>query len=454
MTFLNTVRFIIINLIFITSHLSIMSQEEAIEQLNQTLIPLKTVEASNGFDDLQPLKETLKDAQIVGLGEATHGTSEFFKAKHRMLEFLVTEMGYRAIVMEDSYANAMIINRYVLGESARLDSLMMFNLMRPWATEEVRSMVEWMRTYNQTVTHTNKIYFLGCDMQYFQAPVESLIDYLMKRDLVSPTLTANIEKTHSFSLSQSSKAEKKQMAKIMEAITSEVNESLSTLPAASSIDEQLIRYNVRILEQCADFMKMQVPWSSMKRDRYMAENINKLSQVLQLKLVVWAHNMHIAKGSGEYKKKTMGMHLSELWGKKYYALGFGFNQGQFAASNSQTRSLEVFDAPPTRYDASDAFFAKAHHPNFIIDFRNIKENTALAPFIHDKTVSRTIGGSYNPEQDSSRFYYKQVLSKQYDGLIFIRTTTASKILDYQLFWKWYNENQAKEANTATSLVNN
>ncbi len=454
MTFLNTARFTIITLIFITSHLSIMSQEEAIKQLNQTLIPLKTVEASNGFDDLQPLKEALKDAQIVALGEATHGTSEFFKAKHRMLEFLVTEMGYRAIVMEDSYANAMAINRYVLGESARLDSLMMFNLMWPWATEEVKSMIEWMRAYNQTVPKNDKVYFLGCDMQYFQASLASLVDYLMKRDLVTPVLTANIEKTHAFSLSQSTKAEKKEMAKIMEAITLDVNESLKMLPVASSIDEQLIQYNVRILEQCADFMKMQVPWSSLKRDRYMAENVSKLSHVLQLKLVVWAHNMHIAKGSGEYKKKTMGMHLSEQWGEKYYALGFGFDQGQFTASNSQTRSLEVFNAPPTRSDASDAFFAQANHPNFIIDFGKINEKTDLAPFIDNKTVSRTIGGSYNPEQDSSRFYYKQVLSKQYDGLIFIRTTTASKIFDYQLFWKWYHENQAKAADTATSMVNN
>lgn len=64
-------------------------------RLKENLIPIKTTQAGNGFEDLMPLKEILKDKKIIGMGEATHGTCEFFQMKHRMFEFLVEEMGYR-----------------------------------------------------------------------------------------------------------------------------------------------------------------------------------------------------------------------------------------------------------------------------------------------------------------------------------------------------------------------
>ena len=71
--------------------------------LNERAIPLVSVKAGAGFDDLQPLKSVLKDVRVIGLGEATHGTREFFQFKHRMLEFLVQEMGYTVFAIEASY---------------------------------------------------------------------------------------------------------------------------------------------------------------------------------------------------------------------------------------------------------------------------------------------------------------------------------------------------------------
>ena len=75
-------------------------------------IPVKSFEAGHGFEDLQPLKKILKDVQIVGLGEATHGTREFFQFKHRMLEFLVKEMGFTVFAIEASYPECFNINNY------------------------------------------------------------------------------------------------------------------------------------------------------------------------------------------------------------------------------------------------------------------------------------------------------------------------------------------------------
>src|SRR6185369_11199713 len=111
--------------------------------LKQNAIKISTVEAGSGFDDLQPLKPIFKDVRFVGLGEATHGTREFFQFKHRLLEFLVEELGFRVFAIEASYTGCESINDYVTGKSddgaKALDSQGFWT----WNTEEVRAMMDW-----------------------------------------------------------------------------------------------------------------------------------------------------------------------------------------------------------------------------------------------------------------------------------------------------------------------
>jgi hypothetical protein len=78
-------------------------KSKIISWIKQNALPLKSVKAESGLEDLSPLKNVLKDVQIVGLGEATHGTKEFFQMKHRMLEFLVKEMGFTVLALEFNY---------------------------------------------------------------------------------------------------------------------------------------------------------------------------------------------------------------------------------------------------------------------------------------------------------------------------------------------------------------
>jgi erythromycin esterase-like protein len=126
-------------------------------------IPLSTVEARHGFADLQPLKKVIGDARIVELGEATHGTREFFQLKHRMLEFLATEMGFTIFSIEANMPEAYKLNDYVLrgeGDPAKLLKGMYF---WTWDTEEVLDMIRWMREFNQS--GKGRVEFTGFDMQ-------------------------------------------------------------------------------------------------------------------------------------------------------------------------------------------------------------------------------------------------------------------------------------------------
>jgi erythromycin esterase len=126
-------------------------------------IRLETVEARHGFDDLQPLKKVIGSARIVALGEATHGTREFFQLKHRLLEFLATEMGFTIFSIEASMPESYRVNDFVLtgeGDPARLLKGMYF---WTWNTEEVLDMILWIREFNQS--GTGRLEFTGFDMQ-------------------------------------------------------------------------------------------------------------------------------------------------------------------------------------------------------------------------------------------------------------------------------------------------
>jgi erythromycin esterase len=127
-------------------------QQAVITRLKENAIGVKTVEAGNGFQDLQPLKQVFKDVRYVGLGEETHGTREFFQFKHRMLEFLVKEMGFRVFAIEASYSACENINDYIMGKTDDGTKALDSQGFWTWNTEEVRAMIDWLRTYNATVT--------------------------------------------------------------------------------------------------------------------------------------------------------------------------------------------------------------------------------------------------------------------------------------------------------------
>jgi erythromycin esterase-like protein len=133
------------------------------EWIRANAIRLSTSEAGRGLDDMQALKRLIGNARIVSLGEATHGTREFFQLKHRMLELLATEMGFTIFSIEANMPEAYRLNDYVLtgaGDPAELLHGMYF---WTWDTEEVLEMIRWMRAFN--ASGRGRVQFTGFDMQ-------------------------------------------------------------------------------------------------------------------------------------------------------------------------------------------------------------------------------------------------------------------------------------------------
>lgn len=130
--------------------------------LYKNAIPIKTVEPSNNFEDLQFLQHELVDQKIIALGEVTHGCSEVYQLKHRLLRFLFSSMGYTWLAMEMDSAEARQLNNYVINSEGDPKKLLSQVSYWPWQTEEFLQLLIWMNAYNET--HPQKIQIAGFDL--------------------------------------------------------------------------------------------------------------------------------------------------------------------------------------------------------------------------------------------------------------------------------------------------
>jgi len=419
-------------------------QQAVIGWMKDNLIPIKTVEAGNGFQDLQPLKRVFKDVRFVGLGEETHGSREFFQFKHRMLEFLVKEMGFRVFAIEASYSACENINDYVMGRTddgaKALDSQGFWT----WNTEEVRTLMDWMRSYNASVPADRKVKFAGFDIQVNDTGKTKLLEYLKR---VAPERVADTETFFKVCegcvgraiISSGDKA-KDALAKFKELkaqyndlfIFLEINGAQLAARSSQAEYEQMREYARVIVQYIDSYGHVNSSESAGLRDLYMADNFRRIAmrEPAGTRFVLWAHNGHIAASSSGLSFSPFGSHLRRFYGKDYYALGFSFNQGTFQAMEAQPqdpmkRMLVSFTANPAPAGSIDWFLGQTGVKNFIVDFRSSRKNAELDEWLTAPRPMRSIGSMYGPGFEQN-YFTSGTLSKDFDGLFFVDTTTRAR----------------------------
>lgn len=264
--------------------------EAVTKWLSNNAIPLSNVEAGSGFADLRPLKKVFRDVRIVGLGEATHGAREFFQFKHRMLEFLVKEMNFRVLAIETGYSSSADSNDYVLGKSNGGAKALENQGFWVWDTEEMRDVLDWVRSYNASVPTNKKVRIVGFDVHYNEPGKQKILAYLRR---VAPERVADTEaffkseieklvETAYFTKNKQDRADV--LAKIAEART-KYNELLGFLTLngtrfagqTSAAEFNQIHEYARVLAQLADAYDRPLDKAGgALRDYYMAENIKRL----------------------------------------------------------------------------------------------------------------------------------------------------------------------------------
>jgi erythromycin esterase len=413
----------------------VVSQQKVLSSLRQHAIPLTTVEAGHGFAELHPLKAALGGARIVALGEATHGTREFFQLKHRLLEFLVTEMGFTTFAIEANWPESLSVNDSVLhgrGHPAKALAGLRF---WTWDTEEVLDLILWMRHYNENSTHTTKITFAGFDAQSTALAAAWIKDYLTR---VDPALAAEIAPR--LMLFEEERRDYSTLsAEDVDAIHATVRDLAERLLAeervyvAQSTREEwrLACQYARVLRQVDEQRRAggDAKTRYAVRDRAMAENIAWLleNEGPRCKTVVWAHNGHVARdaqGIFGGTVESMGMHLARRFGPDLVVVGFAFGEGAFRAvvkeAGDRRPLREVVIGPPPA-ESLDDVLARTGIPAFMVDLRRVDDH--VAQWLREPRVTREIGAFFGSQEAMCETI---VPAARYDLLAFIARTTQAR----------------------------
>jgi erythromycin esterase len=401
--------------------------------------PFDTVHAGSGFDDLAFLDGLIGDARIVALGEASHGTSEFFQMKQRLLEYLVEKKGFTILAIEGNWSEALIADRYLKAVNGDTMSALAALNIWTWYTEEGRAVLDWIREYNRKRGSRPVLSFAGFDMLDATVAIKLVTRFLGRLggangDAIRQsyaeleTLLQNPQKLVGTDLHHFRNNAIKALGHI--------NAWGDALPQLSTMEEyQDAVQAARIVLQYAEGRIAEASAGTMaataKRDQAMAENARWLAEkrFRGQKIVIWAHNGHVGTTPTE-GEKTMGMHLREFYGQQMVVLGFGSYRGEVRAQRIvgigwPGGDLVALKIPPAKPVSVEGLFAETALPNFVVDFRRVPESSALRRWLSEPRLHRGIGSGYDPDSPSESFEEVD-LPKTYDGFIFISRSTAVK----------------------------
>ena len=409
--------------------------------LQDQVVPFDTCEPGQDYEDLMPLKEMIGDARIVSLGEATHGTSEFFKMKHRILEFLVQEMDFTLFAIEANWMEANRVNDYVLtgeGDAALLLAGLYF---WTWNTQEVLDMIQWMRSYNAGQADGKKVQFLGFDMQFPALAMDHVRDYFLEVDSAKVAWLDSVYAC--FRAYENERGSYWNYREVPDEVQDQCRVSVGcvydTLAANQSRYETmsspaewvLALQNARIVVQTEDHHADRgVGW----RDMYMAENMAWiLDQAGQeAKIVLWAHNEHVRKDTDE--RYRMGSFLRQEYGDEMVIFGFSFYQGTFNAINFDREILDytgnaVHEVTAPTGSSYETYFHLAGESRMILDLRGIDYDRNVTRWLSGPRLFRTIGSVYDETRADIYFYWAQ-LPREFDVIIYFEDSTPSALLPF------------------------
>jgi len=289
--------------------LSAKEKTEVHDWLQKNTINLTTIEAGSGFDDMMPLKAMIADARIVSLGEHAHLNGSFYKVKHRMVEFLVTEMDFTVFAIEASFGCASKINEYLLGGDVSPQEALEELVYKVWRTEEIQDMLIWVREYN--ATHDKKVKFYGFDTRPVFRCAKVVYDYLRRTngtkdydDILLEWITLKIDRS-----------DRDKLKNIIRQVKDLISYLENQCPKASQDKKEwdfAVQNSKVLLQYLLRFSIDNRSKRSDIRDKHMADNVKRIIDYEErAKTILRAANPHITAlpGSG-----CMGAYLRQMYG--------------------------------------------------------------------------------------------------------------------------------------------
>jgi erythromycin esterase len=397
------------------------------EELKQRAAPF------SGTDDdpaLAAFGQAVGDARIVALGEATHGTAEFYRLNQRLIEYLVRHKGFTVLAIEANWPESLEVDRYIkTGEGDPRKALAGMNFWT-WYTQEMLDLVEWMRTYNLSPGRHAALTFTSFDMQFGHAAADKAVEYLKDYapDLAGVARAVYGEaydiEAHRGAIFD---ARAEGVAVRVASVAHEFDTRHHELTAASGEEKWSDARQAAAVVQEAVSLRIAGRGPGY-RDQAMAANVEWLAAAYpQAKIVLWAHNAHVRTKD---QPKSMGAFLRERFGRQFYTLGYAFRRGGLRAKGPEggtAADVKVFDAPPSPEGSGDAVLSRAGLPAFFLDLTSVPPQTALGHWLAEIHLFHSVGATWFTDDPGGNLE-PAVLVKQYNSLIFIEEGQAAQPL--------------------------
>lgn len=431
----------------------VRTDDELLDGLRRGLVPL-----AGGGNDHDALLQMVGTARFALLGEASHGTREFYRERIRITQRLIAEQGFSAVAVEADWPDAWRVNRYVRGLSDDPDADSALSGFRRfpawmWRNTEVRDFVEWLRDYNATRGSHAQVGFYGIDLYSLFTSMQAVLAFL---DGTDPEAARRARARYacfdharedsqaygygaSYGLTPSCEDEAVQQLR-------ELNKIALTLQTTRGLERDeafFAQQNARLVRNAEEYYRTMFrgrvsSWNL--RDGHMVETLQALDRHLTdlgtvPRFAVWAHNSHLGDASatemGDMGEWNVGQLVRDRYGADAVLVGFSTHHGTVTAATD-------WDDPPHRKRVRPGLegswedvLHQAGTDRFLLRLRDDEEVRRLAGPIR---LQRAIGVIYRPETERQSHYFETRLADQFDALIHIDETSALEPLDKGKVW--------------------
>ena len=409
--------------------------------------------------DYDPLMDLVGNSRFTLLGEASHGTHDFYHTRAQITQWLIKEKGYSAVAVEADWPDAHRVNRYVQGRGDDADAVEALGSFKRfptwmWRNTDVVEFVAWLREYNDALPDSaRKVGFYGLDLYSLHASARAVLEFL---DKVDPEAAQRARYRYacfehfgedtqaygyaaSFGLSKSCEDEViSQLIEMQRRASDLANRDGHLDPDAFFIAEQ----NARLVANAERYYRSMFAshigsWNL--RDQYMVETLDALANHIgpsSAKIALWAHNSHLgdarASQMGASGEWNVGQLLRQRHGQDTVLVGFTTYTGTVTAASNWDGPAERKRVRPALSGSYESLFHAAGVPSFLLILRGA---TWLSGVLNQEMLERAIGVIYLPESERVSHYFKARLANQFDALVHMDETRAVEPLERTSQWE-------------------
>ena len=422
--------------------------DEKDDETDEINLPALIFKSSEHFADIEKvnlnsLLNRIGDSRLVLLGEASHGSAEFYDMRARISKELIEKKGFTVIAVEADWPDAAHINHYIRACSSET-SLDKKSFTRfptwMWANHSVLAFTRWLKEHNaKQTTNPQKVGFYGLDLYSLSSSIEAVLEYL---DSVDPK-TAELARARYSCLTPWAKDPALYARFTMTANYSNCeSEVLATLKdlLKKRLDYEFANgdkffnaeQNARLVANAERYYRTMYfaensSWN--QRDQHMFDTLQSILEYRgpKSKVIIWAHNSHIgdarATEMSAQSEFNIGQLVREHYGNGSYLIGFGTDHGTVAAASQWGGPMEVKQVQASHIDSYEHIFHQVKSDNFLLPLRQPLHKSIYQKLLAQR-LERAIGVIYRPESELQSHYFYASLARQFDEYIWFDETRA------------------------------